>query len=122
MWQLSRVAGKELQRLHRCLEPQIIISADSFDGDTSNYLNHLPSAFAHSDGMCGDNDKHRKSLLSSDQDRVAQAIFAEHRQYTFELPEDVVSLDEDIVVRCYMDEIPRGYLQLGRRISRTRCY
>ena len=104
MWQLTRLAGKGLQRLYRCLEPHIIISGTSIDGDTSDYLNRLPSAYAHDDHGCCDNEKHCSDMLSSDQDRVVQAIFAEHRHYAFELHGGEALLGEDIVVRRLMDE------------------
>lgn len=103
-WHLSRLAGKDLVPLHRCFEPHVMISANSIDGDMTDYLSRLPAAYAHADSQCHDNEKHCNAMLSSDQDRVVQAIFAEHRHYAFELPGGEALLGEHVVVQRLMDQ------------------
>lgn len=103
-WQLTRLVGEDLRHLSRSLEPHIMIGGNSIDGDASDYYNRLPSAYAHRDDQCCDNEKHCNEMLASDQDRVAQAIFADHRHYAFELPGGESDLGENVAVQRLMDE------------------
>ncbi|KAF3009739.1 hypothetical protein E8E13_009287 [Curvularia kusanoi] len=107
-WHLTHMTGQELAQFRQCSEPHIVISANSIDGNTSDYLNNLPLAHEHSDDCCSDNKDHCQAMLQSDQDRVVQAIFAEHRHYAFGLSGDEATLGDDIVVQCLMDRYVPG--------------
>ncbi|KZM20713.1 hypothetical protein ST47_g8139 [Ascochyta rabiei] len=102
-WELTRLNGREFSHLGQCLEPHFMISANSIDGNSSDYLARLPSAHRHSENNCDDNERHCSDMLESDQDRVVQAIFAEHRHYAFELSGEEGNLGEGQVVSHLMD-------------------
>lgn len=85
------------------MEPHIFVGANSLDGNTSDYLSQLPSAHRHTNRKCVDNEMHCTDMLGSDQDRVVQAIFADHRHYAFELSGEEALLGEGPVVRGLMD-------------------
>lgn len=78
-WCLKHLTGPELDQLRQCLDPHIMISGNSIDGDGSDYLDRLPVSEFHVDDGCSDNKDHCEDMLHSDQDRVVQAIFAGHR-------------------------------------------
>lgn len=107
-WELKRLMGADLERLSQSLEQHIIISGNSIDGNASDYYKCLPTAREHNDNRCCDNEKHCNDMPVSDQDRVVQAIFAEHRHYAFELPGGEGILGEDVVVQCHMDQSVPG--------------
>jgi hypothetical protein len=103
-WRLSRLTDKNLEDLSQDLEPHIMISGNSINGNAADYYSRLPSAHIHRDDQCCDNEKHCNDMLAADHDRVVQAIFAEHRHYAFELSGEESVLSEDVVVQRLMDE------------------
>jgi hypothetical protein len=48
-------------------------------------------------------------MVASDQDRIVQAIFAEHRHYAFELLVGESILVENVVVQHLMDKSIAGH-------------
>lgn len=53
-------------------------------------------------------------MLASDQDRLAQAIFADHRHYSFELAGKEGELGEAKVIQLVMDELAPGLYEQWR--------
>lgn len=107
-WQVKRLAGKELLRLQRCLEPHIIISGNSINRDVPDCLSQLRAVDLHDDGQCSDNEHHCNSMLSTDQELVVQAMFAKRRHYAFELCGEEGRLGENLTVQRLMDEFVPG--------------
>lgn len=107
-WSLTRLSGTELHQLRQCLDPYIMVSGNSIDGNATDYVRRLPTAHTHIDETCSDNEDHCSAMLKSDQDQVVQAIFAEHRHYAFALSGSEAILGEDLVVQCLMDKCVPG--------------
>jgi len=114
-WQLKRLMGNDLEDLSRSTVPHIMVSGNSIDGTAADYYRRLSSACIHRDDQCCDNEQRCSDMLASDQDRVVQAIFAEHRHYAFELPCAEGILGEDTVVQCLMDKNMPGWSALWAR-------
>jgi hypothetical protein len=85
-----------------------MISGSSIDGTAADYFGRLSSAYIHRDDQCCDNEQHCSDMVASDQDRIVQAIFAEHRHYAFELLGGESILDENVVVQRLMDKSIAG--------------
>ena len=107
-WCLEHLTGPELDQLRQCLDPHIVISGNSIDGDASDYLARLPTSKHHADDSCSDNKDHCNGMLQCDQDRIVQAIFAGHRHYAFKLSGDEDTLGEDVLVQFLMDKFIPG--------------
>lgn len=107
-WSLTHLTGPELHQLHQCLDPHIIVSGNSINGDASDYLTRLPISEYHTDDGCSDNKDHCENMVQSDQDRVVQAIFAGHRHYAFKLSGDEGTLGEEVLVQFLMDKYIPG--------------
>ena len=107
-WDLTRITGTELEKLHQSRRPHIIISGNSLDGETSDYMDRLPTTRLHDDPTCKDNMRHCKELLASDQDRNVLAIFADHRHYGFALSGEESEQGEEAVVHNIMDAVAPG--------------
>ncbi|KAJ4370064.1 hypothetical protein N0V86_008799 [Didymella sp. IMI 355093] len=103
-WQLSRLTNRNLKYLSQDLEPHIMVSGNSINGNAADYYSRLPSAHTHRDDQCCDNEKHCNDMLAADHDRIIQAIFAEHRHYAFELSGEEGVMSEDVVVQRLMDK------------------
>ena len=98
-WHLDRLSGIGLDHLRRCSDPYIIASGNSVNGSASEYFSRLSTAQLHNCDECDDNEEHCAAMLASDQDRVVQAIFAEHRHYAFGLADSEALLGEEVVVQ-----------------------
>ncbi|KAH4133223.1 hypothetical protein HBH98_189770 [Parastagonospora nodorum] len=110
-WDLTHVTGAELDDLRQSSRPHIVISGNSIDGETAEYMARLPTTRLHDDDTCEDNAQHCKDLLASDQDRNVLAIFADHRHYGFALSGEEEKQGEDAVVHSIMDEAAPGLSQ-----------
>jgi hypothetical protein len=107
-WDLTHVTGVELDELRQSSRPHIVISGNSLDGETAEYMERLPTTRLHTDENCEDNMQHCKELLASDQDRNVLAIFADHRHYGFALSGKEGEQGEDAVVHGIMDDVAPG--------------
>lgn len=103
-WQLKWLKGKDLEQLSHFMDLHVTISGNSIDGTAADYYSRLSSAHIHRNDQCCDNERHCSDMLASDQDRVVQAIFAEHRHYAFELPGEEAVLGEDAVVQRFLEK------------------
>lgn len=108
---MTYITGAELEELRRSSRPHIIISGNSLDGETAEYMKRLPTTRLHDDDTCEDNVQHCKDLLASDQDRNVLAIFADHRHYGFALSGEEGQRGEDSVVHGIMDDAAPGLSQ-----------
>lgn len=114
-WDLTHVTGTELDELRQSRLPHIVISGNSLDGETSDYMDRLPTTRLHADSTCEDNMQHCKALLASDQDRNVLAIFADHRHYGFALSGEENKQGEESVVHDIMDSMAPGLSEQLRR-------
>jgi hypothetical protein len=110
-WDLTHVTGAELDDLRQSSRPHIVISGNSIDGETTEYMARLPTTRLHDDDTCEDNAQHCRDLLASDQDRNVLAIFADHRHYGFALSGEEEKQGEDAVVHSIMNEAAPGLSQ-----------
>lgn len=107
-WDLTHVTGAALDDLHQSHLPHIVISGNSIDGETADYMERLPTTKLHDDVNCRDNMEHCEALLKSDQDRNVLAIFADHRHYGFTLSGEEGKRGEEAVVHDIMDDLAPG--------------
>lgn len=105
---MNQVTGVELDELRQSCRPHIVICGNSLHGETSEYLERLPTVKLHQDGSCEDNLQHCKALLASDQDRNVLSIFADHRHYAFPLTGEEGEKGEEAVMHAIMDDVAPG--------------
>lgn len=100
-----------------CTEPHVVISGNSLDGTYAEYMKLKSPAQVHQDAQCSDNLEHCRVLMAADMDRIALAIFAEHRHYAFKLAGGEEARGEQEVVGAFMDDMEPG---LRERHQRTK--
>nr|KMM67742.1 hypothetical protein CPAG_04075 [Coccidioides posadasii RMSCC 3488] len=102
-WQLTKVTAKELLSSTN-VEPHIVISGNSLNGTYDDYMRIKSPAHVHDDDQCPDNFEHCQIIKAVNMDRIALAIFAEHKHYSFELTGEDGRIGEAEVVGKFMEE------------------
>ncbi|EFW16226.1 hypothetical protein D8B26_006076 [Coccidioides posadasii str. Silveira] len=77
---------------------------NSLNGTYDDYMRIKSPAHVHDDDQCPDNFEHCQIIKAVNMDRIALAIFAEHKHYSFELTGEDGRIGEAEVVGKFVEE------------------